>query len=276
MVDNKYKPNPKYIDLENLNIVLKTEDLSIGYHVKKKLNVVAADINLKLHEGELIGLVGANGIGKSTLLRTLSRVQPPLHGNIFLSDKDLHSYKSIELAAQLSIVLTERIASKNLTVQELVALGRHPYTNWVGKMSEEDIEKIQAAIEVTHITDLVGKRCFELSDGQLQKVLIARAIAQDTPFIMLDEPTTHLDVYHKAYILKLLKRLAFETKKTILFSTHEIDFAIQLCDKMIVMNQDGFEFGRPKELVQCLAFSSLFPEDLILFDSKSRRYIVRN
>ncbi|GAA4278000.1 ABC transporter ATP-binding protein [Aquimarina mytili] len=240
------------------------------------MHVVAADINLKLHEGELIGLVGANGIGKSTLLRTLSRVQPALHGSVYLSDKKLTSYKSIELAAQLSIVLTEQVASKNLTVYELVALGRQPYTNWVGKMAEEDIEKVHKAIEVTHITDLINKRCFELSDGQLQKVLIARAIAQDTPFIMLDEPTTHLDIYHKAYILKLLKRLAFETKKTILFSTHEIDFAIQLCDKMIVLNEDGFEFGRPKELVQARAFSGLFPEDLILFDEKSGRYKVRN
>nr|WP_271784390.1 ABC transporter ATP-binding protein [Aquimarina algiphila] len=264
------------MDPEILNIVLKTENLSIGYRTKKELNVVAADINLKLHEGELIGLVGANGIGKSTLLRTLSHVQPPLHGKVLLSDKDLSSYKSIELASQLSIVLTEQIASKNLTVQELVALGRQPYTNWVGKMADEDIEKIRKAIEVTHINDLIEKRCFELSDGQLQKVLIARAIAQDTPFIMLDEPTTHLDIYHKAYILKLLKRLAFETKKTILFSTHEIDFAIQLCDKMIVMNEDGFEFGRPKELVQARAFSGLFPEDLIIFDTKSGRYKVRN
>ncbi|WP_317041848.1 ABC transporter ATP-binding protein [Aquimarina aggregata] len=244
--------------------------------MKKKLNVVAADINLKLYEGELVGLVGANGIGKSTLLRTLSRVQPALHGSVYLSDKKLNTYKPVELAAQLSIVLTEQIASKNITVQELVALGRQPYTNWVGKMAEEDVEKVRKAIEVTHIEGLISRRCFELSDGQLQKVLIARAIAQDTPFIMLDEPTTHLDVYHKAYILKLLKRLAFETKKTILFSTHEIDFAIQLCDKMIVMNEDGFEFGRPKELVQCRAFSSLFPEDLILFDSKSGRYKVRN
>lgn len=239
------------------------------------MNVIATDINLKLHQGELIGLVGANGIGKSTLLRTLSRVQPALHGKILLSDQDIQSFKSIELASQLSIVLTEQIASKNLTVQELVALGRQPYTNWVGTIAETDIEKIRKAIKITHITDLVNKRCFELSDGQMQKVLIARAIAQDTPFIMLDEPTTHLDIYHKAYILKLLKRLAFETKKTILFSTHEIDFAIQLCDKMIVMNRDGFEFGRPKELIQCRAFSSLFPEDLILFDTQTGSYKVR-
>lgn len=240
------------------------------------MNVIATDINLKLHQGELIGLVGANGIGKSTLLRTLSRVQPALHGRVLLSDQDIQSFKSIELASQLSIVLTEQIASKNLTVQELVALGRQPYTNWVGTIAETDIEKIRKAIKITHITDLVNKRCFELSDGQMQKVLIARAIAQDTPFIMLDEPTTHLDIYHKAYIFKLLKRLAFETKKTILFSTHEIDFAIQLCDKMIVMNRNGFEFGRPKELIQCRAFSSLFPEDLILFDTQTGSYKVRS
>ncbi|WP_299248556.1 ABC transporter ATP-binding protein [uncultured Aquimarina sp.] len=264
------------LDTENQNIVLRTEDLSIGYSHKNNLEVVAADINLKLYEGELIGLVGANGIGKSTLLRTLSKVQPALRGDVFLSDKEIRTYKTSELASQLSIVLTEQIASKNLTVQELVALGRQPYTNWVGKLLEEDIEKVRKAIEVTHITELVDRRCFELSDGQLQKVLIARAIAQDTPFIMLDEPTTHLDVYHKAYILKLLKRLAFETQKTILFSTHEIDFAIQLCDKMIVMNTEGFEFGRPKELIQCRAFSSLFPEDLILFDPKTGSYKVRH
>ncbi len=261
---------------QHTDIVLKTEGLSIGYSHKNNLNVVAADINLKLYKGELIGLVGANGIGKSTLLRTLSKVQPALRGDIFLSDKEIKDYTNSQLASQLSIVLTEPIASKNLTVQELVALGRQPYTNWVGKLLDEDIEKIRKAIDATHIAELITKRCFELSDGQLQKVLIARAIAQDTPFIMLDEPTTHLDIYHKAYILKLLKRLAFETQKTILFSTHEIDFAIQLCDKMIVMNTDGFEFGRPKELIQCRAFTQLFPEDLIIFDEKTKSYKVRN
>ncbi|MFC5045975.1 ABC transporter ATP-binding protein [Aquimarina hainanensis] len=261
---------------ENQHIVIQTENLSIGYRQHKKLMVVAADINLKLYEGELIGLVGANGIGKSTLLKTIAKVHPLLHGSIFLSDKEIRKYTPQELATQLSVVLTERISSKNLTVKELVALGRHPYTNWVGKLTEEDINIVKKAIDITHINELTEKRCFELSDGQLQKVLIARAIAQDTPIILLDEPTTHLDIYHKAYILKLLKRLAFETKKTILFSTHEIDFAIQLCDKMIVMNTDGFEFGRPKELIQCRSFSSLFPQDLIIFDSETGTYKVRN
>lgn len=266
----------KPIRPSNKTLVLRTENLSIGYQNKGEMKVVATDINLKLFEGELIGLVGANGIGKSTLLRTLSRVQQPLSGHIFLSEKDISLYRPNELASQLSIVLTEQIASKNLTVQELVVLGRHPHTNWVGKLTEEDIEKVRTAIEVAHITELVDKKCYELSDGQLQKALIARAIAQDTPFILLDEPTTHLDVYHKAYLLNLLKRLAFETQKTILFSTHEIDFAIQVCDKMMVMKENGFEFGRPKELIQCRAFSSLFPDDLILFDTKTGSYKIRN
>lgn len=265
----------KSIDPTSKNLILRTENLSIGYQKKKDMIVVGADINLKLYEGELVGIVGANGIGKSTLLKTLSRVQHPLSGHIFLTDKNLITYSTSELASKISIVLTEQIPSKNLTAYELVVLGRHPHTNWVGKLTEEDMEKISTAIEACHITDLIDKKCYELSDGQLQKVLIARAIAQDTPVILLDEPTTHLDVYHKAYLLNLLKRLAFETQKTILFSTHEIDFAIQTCDKMMVMKENGFEFGRPKELIQCRAFSSLFPDDLLLFDTKTGTYQIR-
>ncbi len=260
----------------NQHIVLKTEDLSIGYRQQQKLQVIATEINLQLYQGELVGLVGANGIGKSTLLKTLSNVQPPLHGTVQLDTKAIQSYLPSELATQLSVVLTDRIASKNLTVYELITLGRYPYTNWIGKLTPEDTEKIEYAITVTHTESLIDKRCFELSDGQLQKVLIARSIAQDTPVIILDEPTTHLDIYHKAYILKLLKELATTTQKTIIFSTHEIDFAIQLCDKMIVMNAEGYEFGRPKELIQCRAFSQLFPEDLITFDIEAQRYKVRH
>lgn len=266
----------KPITPPHINIILHTEELSIGYKNQKKLKVVASDLNLKLLQGELIGLVGANGIGKSTLLRTLSGIQEPLRGHIQIDDRDLKSYKPSELASKLSIVLTEPVASKNLTVQEIVALGRYPYTNWVGQLTKDDQEKVSKALEATHTIELAQRRSYELSDGQLQKVMIARAIAQDTPFIILDEPTTHLDIYHKAYILKLLKRLAFETQKTILFSTHEIDFAIQICDKMIVLKQEGFEFGRPKELIQCRAFNSLFPEDLISFDPKTESYKIRH
>lgn len=258
----------------NKHIVLKTDNLSIGYRSKKTKNVVASEINIELHKAELIGLVGANGIGKSTLLRTLTRVQPSLSGRVIINEKTLHDYSSLELAKVLSLVLTEPLASKNLSVFELVALGRQPYTNWVGNLSASDISIIKAAIAKTNIEDLQHKKCFELSDGQLQKVMIARALAQDTDLIILDEPTTHLDMYHKAYVLKLLQTLARDTQKTVLFSSHEIDLAIQLCDKLIVMTPESVTIDTPQNHIQQGRFKALFPEDLIVFDDKTKAFRV--
>ncbi|RLD29489.1 MAG: ABC transporter ATP-binding protein, partial [Bacteroidetes bacterium] len=238
------------MNISNPNIILKTENLSIGYSSKKAKTVVASNINIELQQGELIGLIGANGIGKSTLLRTLTKVQELLSGKILINEKDLADYHTNELAKALSLVLTEQMVSKNLSVFELVALGRQPYTNWVGNLSELDIEMINQSINQTNIEDLKHKKCFELSDGQLQKVMIARAFAQDTSLIILDEPTTHLDIYHKAYILKLLQKMAKDTHKTILFSSHEIDLAIQLCDKLIVMTDDKVIIDTPKNHIE--------------------------
>jgi len=251
------------------NIILKAEGLSIGYKTKKEEIVVTDHINFELEKGQLIGLVGANGIGKSTLLRTLIKVQPALSGSIILNGKALNTTTGLELAKQLSIVLTEPISSKNLSVYELVALGRHPYTNWVGRLTEDDVSIINKALQLVNIEDLKTKRCYELSDGQLQKVMLARALAQDTAIIILDEPTTHLDMYHKAYILKLLQKLTKETGKTILFSSHEIDLAIQLCDTMIVMQNENVVFDSPGNLISQGIFESLFPDDLIVFDSNT-------
>lgn len=255
-------------------IVLETKDLTIGYSTKNSQTIVSDTINIKLSKGELVGLVGANGIGKSTLLRTLTKVQSKLSGEIFLNKKQLEHYSSIELATTLSLVLTEPIASKNLTIFELVALGRQPYTNWVGSLSESDLAIIHQAFDYVNIMDLQEKKCFELSDGQLQKVMIARALAQDTDIIILDEPTTHLDMYHKAYILKLLQKLASDTQKTILFSSHEIDLAIQLCDKMIVMTENQVISNTPCNLISEGTFDTLFPKDLIAFDDKTGSFRV--
>ncbi|MBJ6367099.1 ABC transporter ATP-binding protein [Snuella sp. CAU 1569] len=237
--------------------------------------MVASNINIELHRGELVGLVGANGIGKSTLLRTLTTLQNPLGGTILLNNKKLANYTSLELAKSMSLVLTEQIISKNLSVFELIALGRQPYTNWIGNMENEDVSMVNQALKLTNIYDIKHKRCFELSDGQLQKVMIARALAQDTDLIILDEPTTHLDMYHKAYILKLLQKLAKETNKTILFSSHEIDLAIQLCDKMIVMVKDRVEADEPCNLITKGVFQSLFPKDLIDFDANTGSFRVK-
>ncbi|MDX1278973.1 ABC transporter ATP-binding protein, partial [Oceanihabitans sediminis] len=233
------------------------------------------NINIALQKGQLIGLVGANGIGKSTLLRSLTQVQAKLSGEILLNDKPLASYSNLELAKSMSLVLTEKVASKNLSVFELIALGRQPYTNWVGTLSEEDISVINKAIAHTNIEELKNKKCFELSDGQLQKVMITRALAQDTDLIILDEPTTHLDMYHKAYILKLLQKLVKETGKTILFSSHEIDLAIQLCDSMIVMNKKEVVSDSPCKLISKGVFNNLFPEDLITFDVNTGSFRVK-
>lgn len=259
----------------NQHTILQTKDLSIGYTSNKVDTMVAPNINISLHHGQLIGLVGANGIGKSTLLRTLSNVQKPLKGKVLINSKSVTEYQPTELAKQLSLVLTEQIVSKNLSVFELIALGRQPYTNWVGNLSEDDIATVNKAIAQTNLEDLRHKRCFELSDGQLQKVMIARALAQDTALIILDEPTTHLDMYHKAYILKLLQKLTKETNKTILFSTHEIDLAIQLCDSMIVMTKDAVVSDTPCNLISNGTFNALFPKDLIAFDINTGTFRVK-
>lgn len=218
--------------------------------------------------------MGINGIGKSTLLRTLGHVQPPLSGTIMLNRIPLEQHSSLELASEISVVLTEAIASKNLTVLELVSLGRQPYTNWIGTLRKEDTEKITSALEMVDLKELQHKKCYELSDGQLQKVMIARALAQDTSIILMDEPTSYLDLYHKVQILKLLQRIAHETEKTILFTTHEIEFAIQLCDKMLVLEKDRSSFGQPCELIQSKSFETLFPSDTITFDAGSGSFKV--
>jgi iron complex transport system ATP-binding protein len=260
---------------KNQHSILKTESLTIGYSSKKTQTVVASNINIELRKGELIGLIGANGIGKSTLLRTLTNVQDALSGNVFIQNKSLTDYKNEDLAKVMSLVLTEQITSKNLSVFELVALGRQPYTNWVGNLSEQDITIINNAIQQTNIEDLQHKKCFELSDGQLQKVMIARALSQDTDIIILDEPTTHLDMYHKAYILKLLQKLAKDTQKTILFSSHEIDLAIQLCNTLIVMTKNEVTSDSPENHIKQGTFNALFPKDLIFFDENSKSFKIK-
>lgn len=263
------------MDNKNQHIILKTEDLSIGYASKKAQTIVARNINIELHKGELVGLIGANGIGKSTLLRTLTTIQKPLKGQILINNKAITHYNPVELAKMMSLVLTEQVASKNLTVFELVALGRQPYTSWIGNLSNEDTLIVNESLKQTNIENLKHQNCFELSDGQLQKVMIARALAQDTDLIILDEPTTHLDMYHKAYILKLLQKLARETNKTILFSSHEIDLAIQLCDKLIVMKEGFVLNDEPCKLIEKGTFDSLFPKDLIVFDKKTGSFRVK-
>lgn len=257
-----------------MKTILNTTDLSIGYKSKKGIVVIAQDLNLTFDSGKLIALIGANGIGKSTLLRTITGIQKPLEGSVFLKGKSISTYKPLDLAQNLSLVLTEKLPPSNLSVFELVALGRQPYTNWIGTLSPTDIEKVQKAMVLTQIEHLASKRHFEISDGQLQKVLIARALAQDTPLIILDEPTTHLDLLHKVSLFKLLKKLTQETQKCILFSTHDIDLAIQLSDEMIIMTPEMVVQDEPCNLISKRSFNTLFKDEHIVFDTEKGKFIV--
>ncbi|MEX0288424.1 MAG: ABC transporter ATP-binding protein [Flavobacteriaceae bacterium] len=268
--------NQNKINTNSKHIALRAKDLGIGYVVKKQPKCIVDNINFELVKGELAAIVGINGIGKSTLLRTLGAVQPSLSGKVKIGNEALESYSNTALATILSVVLTEPVASKNLRVRELIALGRQPYTNWLGTMNNTDNDKVDKAIRMVGLEQIQFKKCYELSDGQVQKVMIARALAQDTDLMLLDEPTTHLDLFHKVHILKLLQRISHETGKTILYTTHEIELAIQLCDKMLILDGKGNSFGSPSELVEQKSFETLFPKDTIIFDAVTSSFRLKN
>jgi iron complex transport system ATP-binding protein len=259
--------------MEN-KIILQASQISIGYSHKKENTIVASNIDLSLKKGKLIALIGANGIGKSTLLRTITGIQKTISGTVLLNDKNIHELDALTLAQNLSVVLTEKLPPSNLTVFELIALGRQPYTNWIGKLTDVDIVKVNEAMELTQISHLAAKRHYEISDGQLQKVLVARALAQDTPLIILDEPTTHLDLLHKVSLFKLLKKLTHETGKCILFSTHDIDMAIQLSDEMIIMTPETVIQDQPCNFISKGTFSTLFKDEHIVFDADKGKFII--
>lgn len=257
------------------NKTLTTGQLSIGYRQKKKKLVIASNINLEIIQGTLVALLGKNGIGKSTLLRTLSRVQKSLSGSVLLHNKEITRYTNTEWATHVSLVLTERLPESQLTVFELVALGRQPYTNWVDALSGTDMEKIAWAMEITEIGHLKERLFYELSDGQLQRVLIARALAQDTDVIILDEPTAHLDIHHTIKIFTLLQKLVTSTDKTVLISTHEVNLAIQFASQFILMDKQQCHSGDLQKLIQQKAFDQLFDSDLINFNKALKQFVIR-
>lgn len=256
--------------------IIKTSNLSIGYASKKETKVIASNLNIELTDGKLVCLLGKNGIGKSTLLRTLTKVQAPIHGEVYINAKSLQNLTSLDLAKSLSLVLTERLPQNNLSVFELVALGRQPHTNWIGYLTNEDLAIIQSAFEKTHTTHLSNARYYELSDGQLQKILIARALVQNTRIIILDEPTAHLDIHHTIETFTLLKNLAKDLGKTIIISTHEINLALQLADELWLMTPNNFIAGETKGLIKNNKIETLFDSDLIQFNKSLKQFTIKN
>lgn len=254
--------------------IISAKNLSVGYKIKKRIITVSKEINLELSRGKLVCVLGKNGIGKSTLLRTLTKIQPKLAGEIIIDGQHLDTISNIELAKKMSLVLTEKIPENNLTAYELIALGRQPYTNWIDTLTELDLQHIQHAIKLTSIEDLIHKKHYELSDGQLQKVMIARSLAQNTEIITLDEPTIHLDIQSKIEIFKLLKKLTFELQKTIIVSTHEIPLALQLADELVLMYEHGITKGSTDKLIENGSISNLFDNNHIKFDLNSKQFLI--
>lgn len=260
----------------NAQPLLTARDLAIGYKTGKSENKsVAESLNLDLWPGQLVCLLGPNGAGKSTLMRTLSGLQPALAGAVVMDENLLSDLKPVDLAQKLSLVLTERIEAGNLTVNELVALGRTPYTGWLGTLADLDKAKISRAMEATDTVRYAGRRMNELSDGERQKVMLARALAQDTKLILLDEPTAHLDLPNRVEMMRLLHNLSRETGKAILLSTHELDLALQAADKLWLMKPDGKMItGTPEDLVLNGSFEAAFIKNGFHFDRNTGTFTI--
>jgi len=256
--------------------LLSARNLTIGYKTgKREPRIVSEALNLDLWPGQLVCLLGPNGAGKSTLMRTLSGLQPMLSGDISIANESLVNLKPVDLAQKLSLVLTERIEAGNLTVRELVALGRTPYTGWLGSLSEIDKEKIDWSMDATDTKRYAGRRMNELSDGERQKVMLARALAQDTKLILLDEPTAHLDLPNRVEMMRLLHNLARQTNKAILLSTHELDLALQAADKLWLMHPDGkLVSGVPEDLVLNGSFEAAFIKNGFHFDRNTGTFTI--
>ena len=219
--------------------MIEIKNLSIGYKTDKEINLVLSGINTKLEKGKLTCFLGRNGSGKSTLLKTVLGVLDPIEGEIVIDGKSFSEIAAIDRARLISAVLTDTIRTEHISVFEFVSLGRTPYTNWRGVLSDVDFEKIENAIEICEIDNIRDKIISELSDGQLQKVNIARAICQDTDLILLDEPTAHLDVSNKFKVFEILRKLAIDFNKSIFIITHDLELAFQNSDILWVIDKEG-------------------------------------
>jgi len=255
-------------------IVISTKCLAIGYSTKGKKNILIKDVNIDIPKGKLTAVIGLNGSGKSTLIRTLAKQQPKLDGSFSLHSKDSSEFNTSEWAKQVAWVQTDIRTPLNLSVKEFISLGRQPYTNWLDVISKEDYEIINTVIESTDLSLLQKKKCSELSDGQLQRVYIARALAQDTPIIIHDEPTTHLDIINKVNTLDLLKKLCKTQSKTIIYSTHEIEHSLQVADFMLCISKKEIFMDSIKKIITNNILNTLFQNEKLFFDKTLNRFVI--
>ena len=244
--------------------MLKTNNLSVGYNNK----VVISNINVEVKNGEILCLLGSNGAGKTTLLRSLSKLISPIKGEIYLNGVNINCISRKALSKKMALVLTNRLLGDLMTVQDIVNIGRYPYTGFFGSLSKKDLIMVDEALESVDALHLKKRYFDELSDGEKQKVLVARALVQEPEIIILDEPTTHLDIKHRLELINILKKLSKEKSISVILSLHEIDIALKSCDKVaLIKNNKVIAYGQPEDVVDEDIINSLYELDDKNFNS---------
>ena len=255
--------------------IISTKSLSIGYSSKRNKHALIKNININIPKGKLTAVIGLNGAGKSTFIKTLAKQLPKLSGDFYVNNKNATLYSNNDWAKTVSWVQTNTETALNITVEEYISLGRQPYTNWFDQLASTDINIINTVIKNADLKELRKKNCNELSDGQLQRVTIARALVQDTEVIILDEPTTHLDIINKINTLNLLKELCEIHGKTIVFTTHEIEFALQTADCIVGISKNNVFMNSTKTFINKGILNQLFESENLMFNKESGRFIIK-
>lgn len=245
---------------------IELKDLSLGYGER----VLFEGANIGFGWGEFTALIGRNGTGKSTLLRTIASLLKPLNGGILINGVNLNKLSPIKIAEMISFVSTDEVKVSNLKVADVVGLGRAPYTNWIGRLTNEDRAKVNEALNLVGMSRFAAKGIDTLSDGERQRVMIARALAQDTPIILLDEPTAFLDLPNKYEICLLLRQLAHKQGKCIIFSTHDLSIAMELCDTLAMIENGTFHYGTAQSLIDNNEIQQLFNNTSLYFDAETQ------
>ena len=249
--------------------IVEIRDLSTGYSTKKEEKIIGAHLNGELKEGDFVCLLGPNGSGKSTLLKTLSGLQGSIHGEVIVQNILISNYKPKELSKVVSVVLTDNSKLNGMNVYDVVSMGRSPYTGFWGQLKESDHGIVEKCMQWVGVSDLKNRQMGELSDGERQKVMIAKSIAQETPIILLDEPTAFLDYPSKVSIMLMLHRLAKSKSKTILLSTHDIETALRISDRIWLLEESkGLITGIPEDLCKEGYIDDFFVTDGVFFDKE--------
>lgn len=249
--------------------MVSIQQIEVGYPGKSGMQQVLSGINLQAEKSELVAIVGRNGAGKTTLMKAMVGLHSPLRGSIFLDGTDLVHLGRKELSRMISYVSTDLIHSPSMTVYDLVALGRYPYTRWLGLLEPSDKEWIAKAMEYTHVSPFAHKNLNDLSDGERQRAMIARALAQNTPLMIMDEPAAFLDVVNRYEIMMMLRKMCREEGKTVIVSTHDLSMALHEADKVWLLNQGGAVQGAPEDLVMQGMFRNLFLGSRVSVDDQS-------